>query len=133
VVCNSIWPSFVASLHTVYHMEQPTDDQVINHVLDKFKKIFPKTYLSVKNAWVTHWDNDPYARGSYTYHPQGSSLKDNSEIARPVGRLCFAGEHTHRCPSNVHGAYLSGLEASKEMVDQLYNILKIVQDSDILF
>ena len=38
-------------------------------------------------------------------------------LAQPVGRLHFAGEHTHRDHfSTVHGAYLSGQRAADELL-----------------
>jgi monoamine oxidase len=41
-------------------------------------------------------------------------------LAEPVGeRLYFAGEHTNRLyRGTVHGAFLSGLEAAKEVLEK---------------
>lgn len=113
------------SIHSNFFIDELSDQQQIDHMIVLLTSIFGKNITPLKNAWVTHWERDPYAMGSYSYHPQGVSLDANSDIATPVGRLCFAGEHTHRSPSNVHAAYLSGLEASKQAVEQLVSILKI--------
>lgn len=115
----------VISTHSDYFANELTDQQQIDHMIALLTSIFGKGVTPLKNAWVTHWERDPFAMGSYSYHPQGVTLATNSEIARPVGRLCFAGEHTHRNPSNVHAAYLSGLEAAKQVIEQLVSILKI--------
>jgi len=83
---------------------------------------------------VTHWELDPYARGSYSYISVGASGDDLDVLAAPVAapvdddgadegtdagagvgeaedvpRLFWAGEATNRThPASVHGAYLSG-------------------------
>lgn len=117
-------PILVASIYTSLHQKKLSDDQMIDHLVKLIQKIHPSSFKPLKKAWVTHWDKDPFSYGSYSYHPEGSSLDDNSEIAKPVGRLIFAGEHTNRSPGNLQGAYLSGLEAAKQTVDQLYFIFK---------
>ena len=57
---------------------------------------------------VTHWQDDPYARGSYAYMTVGSTPADHDLLATPVGGvLHLSGEATwtdgpgdgHRCPA----------------------------------
>ena len=67
---------------------------------------------------MTHWYDDPFSRGSYSYHTEKSSLADNNVLAEPHGRIFFAGEHTSHFPSSLDGAYLSGIHAAKEIIDQ---------------
>mmetsp|Transcript_34399 Transcript_34399/g.66610 ORF Transcript_34399/g.66610 Transcript_34399/m.66610 type:complete len:236 (-) Transcript_34399:149-856(-) len=76
-------------------------------------------------AWsvVTRWHEDPFSRGSYSYHrpaPLDSSLRTHAEAvdalseAHGEGAIWFAGEAiTHRSPQCVYGAFLSGLRAGK--------------------
>jgi monoamine oxidase len=47
----------------------------------------------------------------------GASGGDYDRLAAPVAnRLFFAGEHTNRTyPATVHGAYLSGERAAREI------------------
>ncbi len=112
-------PVLVASIYANSNKDLPEDKYLINHCVNLFKDIYTNTFRPLKKSWVTHWDKDPFSLGSYCYHPAGSSLEDNSVIATPLGRLIFAGEHTHRSPSNLQAAYLSGLESAKQVVDQL--------------
>ncbi|HEX6865483.1 MAG TPA: FAD-dependent oxidoreductase [Thermoanaerobaculia bacterium] len=69
-------------------------------------------------AWkITRWAADPFAGGSYSHLPVGASGGDYDRLAAPVAnRLFFAGEHTNRLyPGTVHGAYLSGERAAREI------------------
>ncbi len=112
-------PLLISSVYSNSDQPLPDDKQLVEHCVELFKRIYPSKFMPLKNSWVTHWDTDPYALGSYSYHPDDSNLDDNSAIAKPVGRLLFAGEHTHRSPANLQAAYLSGLESAKQVVDQL--------------
>lgn len=117
-------PILITSIHSKLYQTQFTDEQYIHHFVKLIKNIYSDSFKPLKNAWVTHWDLDPFTLGSYSYHPEGSSLDDNSDIARPLGRVIFAGEHTNRSPSNVQGAYFSGLAGAKQVVEQLYVVLE---------
>lgn len=69
------------------------------------------------DALITRWRSDPWARGSYSYVPAGSSYQRYAELGEPVGdKLFFAGEATHAgFPSTVHGAFLSGVRAARQI------------------
>jgi len=73
----------------------------------------------LKGSLVTGWSRDPYALGSYSHLPPGASFADYRQLAGPVGeRLFFAGEATnHDYPATVHGAYLSGQRAARQIVE----------------
>lgn len=65
---------------------------------------------------ITRWAQDPWALGSYSYLPVGSSPDDRRALARPAGRLVLAGEATSvDHPSTVHGAVLSGRRAAEQV------------------
>lgn len=74
-----------------------------------------------QDALVTRWRSDPWAYGSYSYVPVGASFRRHSDLARPVdGKVFFAGEATHRdYPATVHGAFLSGVRAAREVAMQV--------------
>ena len=69
------------------------------------------------DALFTRWRSDPWARGSYSYVPAGSSYQRYAELGEPIGdKLFFAGEATHvEFPSTVHGAFLSGIRAARQI------------------
>ncbi|MGD9592649.1 MAG: flavin monoamine oxidase family protein [Candidatus Berkiella sp.] len=122
-------PILVSSVYSNIDFNLPEDKFLVNHCVNIFKRMYPDTFRPLIKSWVTHWDKDPYAFGSYSYHPHGSSLEDNTIIAKPVGRLLFAGEHTHRSPSNLQAAYLSGLESAKQAIDQLLFIYQSIANN----
>lgn len=62
------------------------------------------------------WDDDEWARGGYAYfHPEfDPHLRD--WLARPSGRVVFAGEHTSvKWQGYINGAIESGLRAAAEI------------------
>jgi monoamine oxidase len=62
----------------------------------------------------TRWAADPLARGSYSHALPGRA-GDRAVLARPEGRLLFAGEATHPTAfSTAHGAWESGVRAAEE-------------------
>lgn len=66
----------------------------------------------------SHWINDPFTLGSYSYLPINVDKNVVALLAKPVAdKLYFAGEATSTTdPSTVHGAYLSGLRAAHEIL-----------------
>jgi monoamine oxidase len=70
-------------------------------------------------AQVTRWSADPFARGSYSFHAVGTRSKTRRALAGAdwKGRLVFAGEACSQDhPATVHGAYLSGRAAARQML-----------------
>ncbi len=67
----------------------------------------------------TDWLRDPFAGGSYSFHPVGSSPADRAALAAPGPQGVFwAGEATDLAfPSTVHGAVRSGRRAAAEALD----------------
>jgi monoamine oxidase len=62
------------------------------------------------------WDDDPWARGGYAAFGPGYDPALRAWLARPHGRVCFAGEHTSvRWQGYMNGAVESGLRAAAEV------------------
>ena len=65
------------------------------------------------------WHDDPWARGAYSARTLSAPLDDEA-LARPVGPLVFAGEHTAgRWHALMEGALRSGLRAAREVEEAL--------------
>jgi monoamine oxidase len=62
------------------------------------------------------WHDDPWARGAYSARSLSSPLDDEA-LARPVGPLAFAGEHTAGdWHGLMEGALRSGIRAASEIL-----------------
>ena len=62
------------------------------------------------------WDADPWARGGYAYFDPGFDPSLRSWLARPCGRLFFAGEHTSIASQGyMNGAVESGRRVAAEV------------------
>ena len=65
---------------------------------------------------VVIWENDPWSRGGYAVFDPGFEPRLRPWLARPAGRLAFAGEHTSdRWQGYMNGAVESGYRAAAEI------------------
>jgi monoamine oxidase len=68
---------------------------------------------------LSTWHDDPWARGAYSARTLSSPLDDEA-LARPVGAVAFAGEHTAGSwHALMEGALCSGLRAASEVSARL--------------
>jgi monoamine oxidase len=76
----------------------------------------PDLMLDTSSALTATWHDDPWALGGYSARSLRSPM-DDDELARPVGCLAFAGEHTAGdWHGLMEGALRSGMRAAKELV-----------------
>src|SRR6266540_6365561 len=62
------------------------------------------------------WDDDPWARGGYAYFDPSFDPLWRAWLARPAGRIVFAGEHTSvKSQGYMNGAIETGLRAAAEI------------------
>ena len=62
------------------------------------------------------WEDDPWAGGGYAYFDPGFDPRLRDWLARPAGRVVFAGEHTSiRWQGYMNGAVESGQRAAREV------------------
>lgn len=63
------------------------------------------------------WEEDRWARGGYAYFHAGFDPTLRAWLARPFGRVLFAGEHTSiRFQGYMNGAVQSGLRSAAEVM-----------------
>jgi monoamine oxidase len=71
---------------------------------------------SLLAARVITWEKDPWAKGGYAFFDTSFTPSDRDALARPAGRVLFAGEHTAvRWQGYVNGAVESGQRAAAEI------------------
>jgi monoamine oxidase len=61
------------------------------------------------------WEEDPWARGAYTSLGVGQMFGLMPHVARPEGRIYFAGEHASAWHGWMQGALESGNRAAREI------------------
>ena len=76
----------------------------------------PELDLDLGAPLLSTWHDDPWAHGAYSARSRSSPL-DSAELARPVGPLAFAGEHTAGgWHGLMEGALRSGLRAARDIL-----------------
>jgi monoamine oxidase len=79
------------------------------------------TWLDLKKTSLlasdsVSWEHDPWARGGYAFFDPGFKPSLRDCLARPFGRVFFAGEHTSvKWQGYMNGAVESGLRAAEEV------------------
>ena len=106
--------------------ETTSNEELISEATEVLRKIFgPDVPLPIE-ATVARWSRDRFARGSYSSSGPAMQPTDYDTMAKPVGNLYFAGEHTIGThPATVHGAYLSGLRAAGEVLHSLIGGIEV--------
>ena len=74
---------------------------------------------AVEAVASTSWANDPYAGGAYPYYQPGQVGRLRGTMARPLGRLHFAGEHTGVTQPGMEGAAESADRAVAEVLARI--------------
>lgn len=94
--------------------ESLSDEELVHSALRTLRRMFGASLPEPVAVRRTRWRLDPFARGSYAHLTPGATPADRDRASAPhMGRVFFAGEHTYRhCPTNVHGAWLSGVRAA---------------------
>jgi polyamine oxidase len=68
---------------------------------------------------VTHWASEKFSKGAYSYLPTGADVEMRDFLARPEGRIYYAGEATMRQGAGtIKGAYLSGIRAAEWIMEK---------------
>lgn len=100
-----------------FALEELSDGEIAAGAMKTLRVMFGGDIPEPEGALITRWGKDPFAFGAYSHIPPFASGDDIDALFAPVdGVLFFAGEATHRkYPATVHGAYLSGVAAAKEI------------------
>lgn len=99
-------------------IEKWSDAQITASAMAALRSMFGPDIPSPTQVAISRWASDPYARGSYSFNPVGSTPGQRDDLARSVqNRLYFAGEATEKkYYQTVHGAFQSGQRAAEEML-----------------
>lgn len=85
--------------------------------LSLLARLRPELSLDGRTHLLTTWADDPWSRMAYSADSLGRSHDDDELLARPLGRVHFAGEHTAgEWASLMEGALRSGERAARELL-----------------
>ena len=79
------------------------------------EEVYPGVVKAYERGFVKVWDTDPWARGAVAYLLPGQVLTLDRYIARPEGRVHFAGEHASSLRGWMQGALESGRRVAREI------------------
>ncbi|MFI1988989.1 FAD-dependent oxidoreductase [Actinoplanes sp. NPDC020271] len=84
--------------------------------------------VTLLGSAVSHWGEDPWARGSWSLIGRHGSPQDRIALGRPVSdRLWIAGEATHPTRAGMtHGAFEQGRAAAAEAIERGHATVVVV-------
>jgi len=87
----------------------------IDFTIEQMEKVYPGLRENFEKGTSKSWDEDEWARGDYCWFKPGQMTSLLPHIARPEGRVHFAGEHASAWPGWMQGALESGRRAAQEV------------------
>jgi monoamine oxidase len=89
--------------------------EAINTVQTSIEKNYPPLKGKIAPVYHCSWANETYSKGAYIQFSPGQIRQMLPYMAKPEGRLLFAGEHTEFDYSGMESAIVSGLRAAQEV------------------
>ena len=101
-------------------MEAWSDEKTVASAMSVLKTIFGHDIPNPVDHQITRWASDRFARGSYSFNALHATPAMRTALAQPLGgRLFFAGEASSKNHfGTAHGAYLSGVQAARDVLAQ---------------
>ncbi|KAG6041792.1 hypothetical protein E4U41_002004 [Claviceps citrina] len=109
-----------------FETERSSNESLVEEATEVLRSVFGSKVPYPVETVVTRWGSDRFSRGSYSSAAPGMLPEDYDLMARSIGNLSFAGEHTIGThPATVHGAYLSGLRAASEVLEGMLGPIEV--------
>ncbi|ATY62384.1 flavin containing polyamine [Cordyceps militaris] len=115
-----------------YRVEQQTDAQTRDEIMEVLRDMFPGVRVPHPTAFLyPRWTKEPWALGSYSNWPAGTTLEMHQNLRANAGRLWFAGEATSAAYFGfLHGAWFEGREAAIQIAAVLQSrCLQVYEDA----
>lgn len=93
-----------------------TELERIQFTLTHMEKLYPGMRAHFETGATKCWDEDPWSKGDYPWFRVGQMETLLPGIARPEGRIHFAGDQTSPWCGWMQGALESGRRAAKEIL-----------------
>lgn len=112
---RGILQAFPISLHS-RHVTGLTENERIEFALGQVEMMYPGVREHFEGGVTKCWDDDQWARGVSSYYKPGDFTSLLPHVARPEGRIYFAGEHTSVWIDGwMQGALESGNRVAREV------------------
>ena len=95
-------------------LESMDDAERVRTALEQARRIFPEMGREFEGGVSKCWGLDPWQRGAFAIHGPGE-IGNIATLARPEGRIHFAGEHTSRWTGWMQAA----LESAQRVVREI--------------
>ncbi len=82
---------------------------------ENLDRVFPGVKSHFEVGTSVDWTNNPWAGGAYAWWHPGQLTTWMPELAKPEGRVHFAGEHTSLLGRTMEGAAESGARVAREV------------------
>lgn len=107
--------------HESYRIEKQDGETTKAEGLAVLREMFPDVEVPEPTAFFyPRWTTTPWAHGSYSNWPVGTTLENHENLRANVERLYFAGEHTSaEYFGFLHGAWFEGREAGERIAGKL--------------
>ncbi|HSG40183.1 MAG TPA: FAD-dependent oxidoreductase [Thermoanaerobaculia bacterium] len=92
-------------------------DAQIAFAVENLEKLHPGIRDYVESGVAVSWHEDPWIGGGYAWWKPTQLTEWLPELARPEGRIHFAGEHTSVLARTLEGALESGNRAARAIQD----------------
>ena len=111
---RGILESYMAGANARRATALPEADR-LTMALAGMAKVYPRIVDQYEGGASKCWDEDEWARGAYAWFEPGQMMTLMPQIARPEGRIHFAGEHASTWPGWMEGA----LESAERVVREI--------------
>ena len=91
------------------------EQERISFVLEETEKVLPGIRDNFEGGVSKCWDEDEWERGASSWYKPGQMEEFWPHVARPEGRVHFAGDHTSPWIRWMQGALFSGIRAAREV------------------
>jgi monoamine oxidase len=92
-----------------------SEEKRIAFVTEQMSRFYPAIGEYFEGGISKCWEEDPWARGASSWYRPGQMAELWPHMARPEGRIHFAGDHTSPYIRWMQGALYSGNRAAVEI------------------
>lgn len=108
-----------ANDRTANHLDRLGAELAGEYALSYLAKIRPSTKGALEYIKFYSWQLDPFAGGAFASWRPGQATSFGGEMAKPAGRIHFAGEHTAAMNRGMEGAMESGERVAFEIAARM--------------